>query len=113
MRQQLLNMGIGAETINTLFRHHAQHPEAFRAWKAECEQRIKDGATRLSAKEIGEAARRNGGGSISLQNSFFAYYARIFAIKNPQFAHLFDFKQIKGLAEKQLPLKHWSENDKD
>jgi len=102
-RATLQAQGINASTIDQFIDHHRKNPEIWREFERFALRAVKAGRQRLGAKAIMERVRWEteveGGVDWKCNNSYTAYYARMFAAKYPEAKGMFEFRTIKGLKE--------------
>jgi hypothetical protein len=102
-RATLQAQGVNPATIDQFIDHHRKNPEIWREFERFALRAVKAGRQRLGAKAIMERVRWEteveGGVDWKCNNSYTAYYARMFAAKYPEAKGMFEFRTIKGLKE--------------
>jgi hypothetical protein len=102
-RATLLAQGVSSSTIDQFVDHHRKNPEIWREFERFTLRAVRAGRQRLGAKAIMERVRWEteveGGVDWKCNNSYTAYYARMFAAKYPEAKNMFEFRTIKGLKE--------------
>lgn len=102
-RDALIACGVDAETVEKFLDWHKANPEVWKAFESVAMDVINTGSKKWGAKAVVEVARwklrierRQ---DYAVNNNFTAYYARIFALKYPQHADFFEFREVKGLGK--------------
>lgn len=90
------------ETIEQFFKYHLENQKIWKHFEAVALKEIENGATRISAKAIVEAMRKQHEiekrfGEFKINNSYAPYYARMFIVKYPIYSNLIETRQITGL----------------
>lgn len=85
----------------TFQQYHQANPHLYELYKAIAISLAKQGRRYIGSKFIFEEMRFNhmfqsNNDPFKLNNNFAPMYARKFVLENPQFGHLFKFKQLKG-----------------
>lgn len=78
--------------------HARLHPEVYRTLVEVARHRVREGATRLGAKDLWETARRDpklvtNGVPFKLDNNLVAGYARLIAARESDLSSLFEFRE--------------------
>ena len=99
----LLADGVSPTTIDIFLKWHQQNPAVWKAFESTALEAINAGFKRWGAKGIAEIVRwrlsLETKSDFKLNNNFVAYYARVFALKYPQHADFFEFREARGLKE--------------
>lgn len=98
--------GIDVKTSLSFLKWHDANPVVWKLFEQKALALVKSGKKRWGAKAIMqviryERAEKEGGqfDDYAVNNNYPAYYARVFALKHPQFKDFFEFREIKGLKE--------------
>lgn len=104
-RDALIDSGIDAVTVDAFMTWHLKNITVWQMFEAEALRLISVGKKHWGAKALAEwirheRASKEGGqfGDYAVANSFVAYYARVFAIKYPQYKDFFEYREVKGLS---------------
>lgn len=100
IRKVLLEDGVPLDTIERFIAEYCFNPAIWAEFQRLTLRAIALGRT-VGAKAIMERIRWEveieQGDKWKCNNNFTAYYARVFAVKYPQHADYFEFRQVKGL----------------
>lgn len=102
----LLGQGIPRETVQQVLDNFRENPKVWRAFEKFTLDAIRCGK-KIGAKAVMERVRwefeieKNhwADAEYKINNSWVAYYARIFAIKFPEHRDYFDFREVRGVTE--------------
>jgi hypothetical protein len=101
----LIDNGVPSKTAAQFIKWHEQNPQVWREFEKLALELIAAGRKRYGAKCIMEVVRFNRmietRTDFKVNNSYVTYYARIFAIKYPQYEGFFEERKIKGLKEQE------------
>lgn len=99
-RATLAAMGVNDGTIDLFVQHHKANPDIWLHFEQYAIKALAKGI-KIGAKAIMERVRWEteveGGKPWKCNNSYTAYYARMFAAKYPEAKKMFEFRTIKGL----------------
>lgn len=105
IRRALLADGVDINTINLFLGWHTKNPQVWKMFESVALEAIQNGIERWGAKGIAEVVRWRLSiekkGEFKLNNNFPAYYARVFALKYPRHKEFFEFREVRGLREKE------------
>jgi hypothetical protein len=94
-------MGVDEQTARSFLEHHCAHPQVYYAFQKAALEAIGT-RTRVGAKAIFEDLRfetqvGTSDDEFKLNNVWASYYARLFALRNPEHSTYFEFRRTKGL----------------
>lgn len=100
----LYEMGVPRDTIRAFFKWMYDNLNVWRAFEAEALNQWNLGQRHWGAKACAERIRYNEAGILvagapKVPNQWIAYLSRVFAIKHPDKADLFVYKEIKGVKQ--------------
>lgn len=100
VRRGLQLQGVPERTVEEFIQHYAANPMIWRFFERFTLEAIIKGKT-LGAKAIMERVRWEAevekGESWKCNNNFTAYFSRVFAMKYPEHAGYFEFREVNGL----------------
>ena len=104
--QALFEMGVPADTVRAFFKWGYDNLETWKRFEAEALRQARGGRKNWGAKACAEAIRFNEAGlyvrgDYRIPNQWIADLGRVFAIKWPEYADLFLFKEVKGVKVKE------------
>lgn len=101
-RQSLRAQGLDDEMIDRIFDYHKRNPGLFEAFE-KIALSVAEKGKRVGAMAIINKIRWDteieGNGVFKINNSIQPYFARIFAIKYPQYAQVFETRKATGVRE--------------
>lgn len=102
-RETLIAQGVDKNTIEQFIDHHRKNPEIWQEFERFSLQALRRGRQKIGAKAIMERVRWEteveGGKDWKCNNSYTAYYARMFVAKYPESKGMFEFRTVKGLKQ--------------
>lgn len=94
--------GVPDSTISKFLKYHNENREVWR-WFEVFARSAANSGKKLGAKAVMERVRWeveiNSGDEFKANNNFTAYYARVFAVKYPQFENYFETRAVRGLSQ--------------
>jgi hypothetical protein len=101
--EALVNCRVPRGTAEKFVLYHAQNEDIWKSFEALALKLLEARVTHFGAKALFEVIRYNraiaGVDGYSVNNNYPAYYARIFQMKYPQHAELFETRKVRGLQE--------------
>jgi len=98
----LKSLGLSREDINLFFRHMSEEPDEWPLVEEVLLRRCQRGELRVGGMGFVDDLRREGKkvrrGEFLFNNNWSPYYARLFALKYPEFRDRFEFRKLRAAA---------------
>lgn len=103
IRQHLIQCGFNYTMVDFFMAYHKKNRQLWMLYQQKAFELINKGATRLSSKAIFEKLREDAdlktiSTDFKLTNTYTSIYSRVFAYVHPEYANLFEFKQVGKIA---------------